>query len=61
MIRWCVMRGLVTLVPSDCDRLQNTLASELIEPLGDEVMRELEALNEDLKTSWKPPVEVDDD
>lgn len=62
LVRWAVTKGLGVLVPHNNPYLSNnTIISDLVEPLEKVVMDALDALDEDLKGAWRPSVEVDDD
>lgn len=62
LVRWAVTKGLGVLVPHDNPYLSNnTVISDLVEPLEKVAMDALDALDEDLKGAWRPSVEVDDD
>jgi diketogulonate reductase-like aldo/keto reductase len=61
LIRWVVTKGMVVMIPKDDRYVNNAIAADFVEPLEQEIMDELDAMDEDLKSAWKPSVEVEDE
>ena len=60
LVRWCVTKGIVPLIPENNDPLSVISFADLANPLDNEIMKILDELDEELKTSWNPKLDDDE-